>query len=1145
MVIEGEQRMRVRHSLGAVTAATAIGALGVAGLSSAAVAADEPVEAGITVPQVEGLADDFMNGVDASSILSLEESGVTFRDFDGDEADVFDVMADAGVNWSRIRVWNDPYDADGNGYGGGTVDAERATEIGLRSTAAGMQVFVDFHYSDFWAHPGQQPLPKAWEGLTLQERADAMYDYTVETLTGMATAGVDVGMVQIGNENSGLLLAETSWPDSGVLFDAASRGVRDALGEDVKIAIHFTNPERQNYGWLAEQLAAYDTDPATDGVQPIDYDVFASSYYAYWHGTLENLTSQLAGVAADYGKEVIVAETSWAYTLEDGDGYPNNIRTPYDQYSTSVQGQALAVRDVIEAVANVGEAGLGVFYWEPAWLPVGPPEELANNQLLWEEFGSGWASSHASDYSADAAANYGGSGWDNQAMFDHDGNPLESLRVWDYVRYGTVGPRDVDAVESPSITVVDGETWALPTDVAVSYTDGTTEAQTVTWAAQPAWILGAGTYEVAGTTSEGLDAEAVVTVLDSDTDGQNWVVNPGFEDDVSPWTGTGVGYTISAPDDPREGSRSTHWYLAGDEFSFTISQEITGVPAGDYRLSAWAQGRAAVDGESTAITLSSGISSASAPFVLTGYEGWQQPRTPVVTVAEGQTVTVSATFELTSGAWGTIDEFELVEVAPVVEADRSALEALQAEGEGIDRDGWTAVSLLAFDRAMARAAFILGASAPSQAAVDAASDALQAAIDGLEEGDGTIPDPTVQTVELTVVDGDPIALPAEATLVAYDDSTTTETVTWSDVLDLIAGPGVYEVAGVTESGFAATAIVTVVERNWIANPGFEQGISDVEPWNLVADPWPGDDGSYWVRGPAGSEGDEGDFTLGFYVQAQPYTFTAFQDVDLPAGSYVLKGSAMGGSDVGDPAAVELVASIDGVETAAPLTLTGWQTWDRQSIEFEVADGQNVVVGARGTPDDGDWGFVDAFSLVSVADVAADTSALEAAVTEAGAVDRPLYTDDSLAVLDAAVEKAGIVLAGSASTQEMVDAVTAEVRAAIDGLALIDPPVCEVDYTVHGQWRGAFISQVWITNTGDETVRGWELEWSFAGDEEIRQLWNGRDSQTGPDVTVENRIWNSIIRPGRSITFGFIGSSDEGALPVESFTLNGGACTVAD
>ncbi|WP_084105637.1 glycosyl hydrolase 53 family protein [Demequina sp. NBRC 110056] len=1137
--------MMVRRRLGAVTAASAMAALG-AGLTTSAAAADEPVEAGITVPVVDGLAEDFMNGVDASSILSLEESGVTFRDFDGEEADVFDVMAEAGVNYSRIRVWNDPYDAEGNGYGGGTVDAERATEIGLRSTAAGMRVFVDFHYADFWAHPGQQPLPKAWEGMTLAERADAMYEYTVDTLTMMDEAGVDVGMVQIGNENSGLLLAETTWPNSGQLFDAASRGVRDALGDDVKIAIHFTNPERGNYTSLANSLATYDTDPATDGVQVIDYDVFASSYYAYWHGELDYLTEQLAEVARVYGKDVIVAETSWAYTLEDGDGYPNNIRTSYDQYSTSVQGQALAVRDVIEAVANVGDAGLGVFYWEPAWLPVGPPEELATNELLWEEFGSGWASSHAAEYSADAAANYGGSGWDNQALFDFEGNPLESLRVWDYVRYGTVGPRDVDAVGSPQVTVVDGETWTLPSTVAVSYTDGTTEQQSVTWQAQPAWIVGAGTYEIPGTTESGLEAQATVTIIDSATSGQNWVANGSFEDGVAPWTGTGTGYTISASDDPYgDGSRSTHWYRAGDAFSFTISQEISGVPAGDYRLSAQAQGRAAVAGESTSISLASGIESASAPFTLAGYEGWQNPRTPIVTVAEGQTVTVSATFSLTSEAWGTIDEFELLEVVPVVEADTAALEAIHAEGSAVDRDGWTAVSLLAFDRAMTRAEVILGASAPSQASVDAAEAALRAAIDGLEEGDGTIPDPTVRTVELTVVDGDPIELPSEVTVVAYDDSTTTEAVAWNDVLDAIAGPGSYTVTGVTENGWAATASITVVERNWIDNGGFENGVDAVAPWSLEASPWPTDDGSYWVTAAPGSDGDEGDFALNYYVQAQPYSFTALQEVEVPSGTYVLTGAAMGGSDSSDPAVIDLVASVGGVERTERFALTGWQTWDAPTIELDLDEAATITVGARGSADDGDWGFLDAFSLVAADDVDADLAGLEAAIQRAEAVDRAPYTEESLAALDLSVERGRVVAAGSLSTQGSVDAAAADIDAAIAALEEIPEPICEIDSFVNGQWPGGFISQVWISNISDEAIDGWELSWTFAGDEQITQLWSGDLTQEGADVTVENLAWNAQIKPGKRITFGYLGSTADGALPIDAFTMNGQPCVLAD
>src|SRR5690606_7495264 len=121
---------------------------------------------------------DFVNGVDVSSVLSLEESGVVFRDDAGQPADLFEVLADHEITDVRIRVWNDPFDAAGNGYGGGDVDVARAVAIGQRATAAGLRVLVDFHYSDFWADPGKQHAPKAWEGLSVAETAAAVEEFT-------------------------------------------------------------------------------------------------------------------------------------------------------------------------------------------------------------------------------------------------------------------------------------------------------------------------------------------------------------------------------------------------------------------------------------------------------------------------------------------------------------------------------------------------------------------------------------------------------------------------------------------------------------------------------------------------------------------------------------------------------------------------------------------------------------------------------------------------------------------------------------------------------------------------------------------------------------------------------------------------------
>ncbi|MCD7842300.1 MAG: glycosyl hydrolase 53 family protein, partial [Lachnospiraceae bacterium] len=331
-----------------------------------------PVDAEIAVDHID-LPEDFMEGVDISSYASLIDSGVTFYDFDGnelDEAGFFELLADCGVNYVRIRVWNDPYDSEGNSYGGGNCDVDQAIRIGQWATEAGLKVAIDFHYSDFWADPGKQFAPKAWEDMTLEEKIEALNTWTKEALTEILEAGVDVGMVQVGNETTTGMAGETDWSNMCKLFSAGSAAVREVAAEfdtDILVALHFANPESGKYTTFAKILAQNE----------VDYDVFASSFYPYWHGTLENLTETLSTIAETYDKYVIVAETSWAYTLEDGDGSGNTVAegsndTAYGEltyYDFSVQGQADEVAAVISAVADATN-GIGVFYWEPAWIPV-------------------------------------------------------------------------------------------------------------------------------------------------------------------------------------------------------------------------------------------------------------------------------------------------------------------------------------------------------------------------------------------------------------------------------------------------------------------------------------------------------------------------------------------------------------------------------------------------------------------------------------------------------------------------------------------------------------------------------------------------------------------------------------------------------
>jgi len=167
-----------------------------------AVTEQESAAAGqaVTEQTAEEQTDNFIRGVDISSVLAEEASGVVYYNEAGQEQDIFQTLAENGVNYIRVRVWNDPYDENGKGYGGGNCDTAAAAEIGRRAAAQQMKLLVNYHYSDFWADPSKQMCPKAWEGMAIEEKADALYAFTVQSLGEIMDAGADVGMVQIGNE---------------------------------------------------------------------------------------------------------------------------------------------------------------------------------------------------------------------------------------------------------------------------------------------------------------------------------------------------------------------------------------------------------------------------------------------------------------------------------------------------------------------------------------------------------------------------------------------------------------------------------------------------------------------------------------------------------------------------------------------------------------------------------------------------------------------------------------------------------------------------------------------------------------------------------------------------------------------------------
>ena len=570
----------------------------------------EETQSTLYVKKVENLPEDFIFGMDVSSVLAEEASGVKYYDFDGNETDLFRILADNGINWIRVRIWNNPYDDEGRGFGGGNCDISAAEEIGRRAAACGLRLLADFHYSDFWADPGKQMVPRAWKDMEIGEKAQALYEYTRDCLIRLKEAGADVGMVQLGNETTGAMCGETDWKNVALLMDAGARAVREVL-PDALIALHLTDPQDpERFLSFARELDRYER------MGMIGYDVFATSYYPFWHGTLDNLSDVLTEIAETYGKKVMVMETSWAYTAEDTDFGGNTVNGDMEQiYPFSAQGQASCVRDITDTVVNGTPAGIGVVWWEGAWITVGT-DSWEENHEKWEKDGSGWATSYAGVYDPDDAGKYyGGSAWDNQAFFDPEGKPLESLKVFRLMREG----------------------------------NGKAEQDTQTPAAAP---------EPAGPETDGAEDTAL-----------NYLQDPGFEEDSGAWIlknlkQTQELYIEDKPQDSLTGPKHLHfWSAAQDSVEFTAEQTVTDLPEGKFSFSVSIMGGDCGETDIYAYVKVDGREPArSEQMPVTGYKNWYRGTVPAFEHPAGSEVTVGIYVKCQgagNGAWGKIDDAAL------------------------------------------------------------------------------------------------------------------------------------------------------------------------------------------------------------------------------------------------------------------------------------------------------------------------------------------------------------------------------------------------------------------------------------------------------------------------------------------------------
>ena len=370
----------------------------------------------------------FIKGMDLSTMLELEECGAKYF-VDGKEMDILDIMKANDIDTIRLRIWNDPKSPAGEPYGAGNNDLDAAIEMGKRITEAGLGVLINFHYSDFWADPGKQYKPKAWEGYGVEELEKAVYDFTKDSMEKIIAAGINVTLIQVGNELSNGLL----WPE-GQLWDkekgeidnyenvakfvnAGIRACREVKAE-IPIMIHLDNGGNNDLyrRWFGHYIP-----------QAEEFEYIGLSYYPFWHGRLDQLEYNMNDIAKEFGKELIIAEVSMGFTMEDYKDYEKLSDEERKGYATrphlidsidypmTVQGQIDFTKDFLNRVANVYDnKGCGFFWWEPAWIPV---------------HGSGWATPASLEYIHDVGPC--GNEWANQALFDYEGN---ALPTWDVIR---------------------------------------------------------------------------------------------------------------------------------------------------------------------------------------------------------------------------------------------------------------------------------------------------------------------------------------------------------------------------------------------------------------------------------------------------------------------------------------------------------------------------------------------------------------------------------------------------------------------------------------------------------------------------------------------------------------------------------------
>jgi arabinogalactan endo-1,4-beta-galactosidase len=318
-------------------------------------------------------------GADLSFTPQELAAGATFS-YDGQPGTPVTIMKTAGANYVRMRVWVDPP----AGYSDLASDLALARQV----HAAGMKIYLDIMYSDFWADPTKQNIPAAWQGQDLAQLTATVKSYTQQVISAFAQQGTPVNMVSIGNEiRNGILwpIGEINcasgttcggWDNLAQLLKAGVAGAQagNPGGHQLLIVMHY------DQGGDNALSSAFYSELVSNNVP---FDVIGLSYYPFFHGPISAMRANVDELATQFHKPIVIAETQYAWTLANGNNPIGDSTGDFvwqtsqlsPGYPASPGGQLSFVTDELSILAQVPDGlGAGLFYWAPDWIPGVPWE---------------------------------------------------------------------------------------------------------------------------------------------------------------------------------------------------------------------------------------------------------------------------------------------------------------------------------------------------------------------------------------------------------------------------------------------------------------------------------------------------------------------------------------------------------------------------------------------------------------------------------------------------------------------------------------------------------------------------------------------------------------------------------------------------